>query len=407
MSRFLDWLDESAAGVIRVAYLLAGVIAVASYFSDGNVPKAFSDFLNTILPWALAGALEIHTYLTARRVRKSWQDWSASSLDSDEHERAWSQLKLNLGILAGLLLFSMYNQLQYLAATWSPPDTPLTPPGPWAYLIRAIITPAAFMAAAFLAPVGEGLALQVQSQAHALAVMTFKVAVSQWKRRLRQMQQAGQDVTGALVQLVDDPAERRVISAIWQAMQHPGQAALEGAGAASTAQPVIDAPAPLEATGERSVAPPEAPGMAARGEAESSILSDDGSSELPTGDRPPTGPGSPTVVSKRSTGRAPAPPAPPAIKLISPPREQRRTTERRTDKKTAARANARSGKRGTAETRIRALLASEPSMSHDEVVKRTGVSSSTASKWIRVIEAERAVSAAPIASEQREQQAAQ
>ena len=45
MTRFLDWLDESAAGLIRVAYLLAGVIAVASYFSDGNVPRAFSDFL--------------------------------------------------------------------------------------------------------------------------------------------------------------------------------------------------------------------------------------------------------------------------------------------------------------------------------------------------------------------------
>ena len=178
MTRFLDWLDESAAGVIRIAYLLAGVIAVASYFSDGNVPRSFSDLLNAILPWALAGALEIHTYLTARRVRAAWQDRSAASVGSDAHERAGAQMNVNLWILGALLAFSMYNQLQYLAATWTPPHTPLTPPGPWAYIIRAIITPAAFMAAAFLAPVGEGLAVQVQSQAHALAVMTFKVATA-------------------------------------------------------------------------------------------------------------------------------------------------------------------------------------------------------------------------------------
>lgn len=376
MTRFLDWLDESAAGLIRVAYLLAGVIAVASYFSDGNVPHQFSDFLNTILPWALAGALEVHTYLTARRVRKAWQDWSAASVNSDEHERAGAQMKLNLWILGALLAFSMYNQLQYLAATWTPPHTPLTPPGPWAYLIRAVITPAAFMAAAFLAPVGEGLALQVQSQAHALAIMTFKVATSQWRRKLRQMQQAGQDVTGALVQLVDDPAERRVIEAIWQAMQHPSGAPRAGAGAASTAHLGIGAPSNFEATGGLLTAPSDGQEAAPPAEADTAPIP----TEPPSGDRPPTGPGSPLVASKpghKTTTR------PAVLRLPAPPRE------RRQDKRTAARANARSGKRGTAEQRIRAALASVPDMPFDELVKRTGVSESTASKWLAVINAER------------------
>lgn len=58
MTRFLDWLDESAAGLIRIAYLLAGVIAVASYFSDGNVPHNFTVALDTFLPWILAVSLE-------------------------------------------------------------------------------------------------------------------------------------------------------------------------------------------------------------------------------------------------------------------------------------------------------------------------------------------------------------
>lgn len=389
MTRFLDWLDESAAGLIRVAYLLAGVIAVASYFSDGNVPKAFSSFLNTILPWALAGALEIHTYLTARRVRQAWQDFSASAIDSDEHERAGAQMKLNIWILTALLLFSMYNQLQYLAATWTPPHTPLTPPGPWAYIIRAIITPAAFMAAAFLAPVGEGLAVQVQSQAHALAVATFKVATQQWKQRLRQMQQTGQDVTGALVQLVDDPAERRVIEAIWQAMQHPGelpahtaptmpqQHALQGAQAASEPHMGVSLTGfePSEESHHSHAS--EARQHALRDEAVSSIGEDE-----PT--KPPTGPGSPSVAGSNPRTKSAATAKGANVTPLRSTRPARQT------RRVAARANARSGKRGTAETRIRALLIAEPMMDFDELVSRAKVSRSTASKYVALVEAERA-----------------
>lgn len=370
MTRLLDWLDESAAGLIRVAYLLAGVIAVANYFADGNVPLWLAALLNAILPWALAGALEIHTYLTARRVRKSWQDWSAAALGSDEHERAAAQMKLNLWILAALLAFSMYNQLQYLAQTWTPPHTPLTPPGFWPYLIRATITPAAFMAAAFLAPVGEGLALQVQSQAHALAVATFKVATQQWKRRLRQMQQAGQDVTGALVQLVDDPAERRVISAIWQAMQHPEATALGGAGMAQSAQNGIGAPVQFEATGEPHTATHEDTGAGVQHGAESSVAPDGP-------DKPPTGPGSPSVGSNRTPRKRPAP-----VLRLTPERT-------RTGKRTAARANARSGQRGTAGERVRSILAQEPGIDFEALVRRANVSRSTASKYVALVASER------------------
>jgi hypothetical protein len=32
---FLDWLDEAAGGFIRLAYLLAGITAVAVYFGAG------------------------------------------------------------------------------------------------------------------------------------------------------------------------------------------------------------------------------------------------------------------------------------------------------------------------------------------------------------------------------------
>ncbi|MGH7484423.1 MAG: hypothetical protein ACREMY_02320, partial [bacterium] len=109
LTRFLDWLDEAAAGFIRLAYLAAGITAVALYFGAGHLPSAIEAGLNGVLPWALAAAVETHTYITARRVRAAWQ------------EKNGGALKVNLWILAGLLAFSAWNQLNYLADTWQPP----------------------------------------------------------------------------------------------------------------------------------------------------------------------------------------------------------------------------------------------------------------------------------------------
>jgi hypothetical protein len=216
----------------------------------------------------------------------------AAALGSDEYERAGRSTRINLWILAGLLAFSMYNQLQYLAQTWTPPHTPLTPPGPFAYLVRAIITPSAFMAAAFLAPIGEGMAAQVQWEAHALARLAFKAAAAKWKRRRREMQQQQQDVTGALVGLIDDPGERRVVAGIWQAM-HLGET-LTG----------IEAPAPPAAGQANITSAMSAPARAA-----------------------PAGPGSPSVATAR-TARSTRTAERPAILRITPDSPPRRAAAR-------------------------------------------------------------------------------
>ncbi|HEX9413374.1 MAG TPA: hypothetical protein VF916_07700, partial [Ktedonobacterales bacterium] len=108
LTRILDWLDEAAGGFIRLAYLAAGITAVALYFGAGHLPGVAETVLNAALPWTLAAAIEVHTYSTARRVRAAWQDHAAGAL------------KVNLAILAGLLAFSSWNQLNYLAETWRP-----------------------------------------------------------------------------------------------------------------------------------------------------------------------------------------------------------------------------------------------------------------------------------------------
>lgn len=226
MQRLLDWIDESSSSLIRLAYLFAGITAVAAYFGAGNLPPDVLALFNGILPWALAGAIETHTYLSARRVRGHYQQLQASTQGTAEYEQAMRGLKVNLGILAALLAFSMYNQAEYLAATWHPANTALTLPAPWSFLVRAVVTPGAFMLAAFLAPMGENLAGQVRTVAHDFTRRAFKVAKLQWQARLIEMQREKEDVTAALVQLVEDPQERRIIETIHAAMYGPRALAL-------------------------------------------------------------------------------------------------------------------------------------------------------------------------------------
>lgn len=102
-------------------------------------------------------------------------------------------------------------------------------------------------------------------------------------------------------------------------------------------------------------------------------------------DRPPTGPGSPVVASKLD--RQPAP-----VANVTPIRRGLGRPPRR-DRKTASRANARSGKRGKAEEKVRAALASKPEASFEELVKRTRLSESTVSKWLEVIRREGRIAA--------------
>jgi len=208
LTRFLDWLDEAAGGLIRVAYLLAGITAVAVYFGAGHLPGALDATLNAVLPWALAFALETHTYLTARRVRAAWQD----------HERR--ALRVNLVVLVGLVAFSAWNQLGYLYGTWQPPThTPLALPIWLAYLVRALVVPTAFLAAAFLAPLAEPVAIQIENEARATLADVFKIAKRQRRRMLAEAERAGRDMTGALVDLVPDDELRHIISHAYAAIR--------------------------------------------------------------------------------------------------------------------------------------------------------------------------------------------
>ena len=210
LTALLDWLDEAAGGLIRLAYLAAGVTAVAVYFGAGQLPTRVDAAFNSALPWVLAFALETHTYLSARRVRAAWQD------------RDMGALRVNVGVLVVLLAFSAWNQLGYLSGVWQPPHAgPLALPVWLAYTVRALIVPAAFMAAAFLAPLAPPITAQIEGEARATLADVFKIARKQRRKMLQEAQAAGRDMTGALVELVSDAETRRIISHAYNAIRAP------------------------------------------------------------------------------------------------------------------------------------------------------------------------------------------
>lgn len=335
LTALLDWLDEAAGALIRVAYLIAGITAVAVYFGAGELHGWIEALANGALPWALAFALETHTYLTARRVRTAWQ------------ERNAGVLKVNMAVLVGLVGFSAWNQLGYLYGVWTPPtQTPLALPVWVAYVIRALIVPGAFLAAAFLAPLAPPITAQIETEARATLADVFRIARRQRRRMLHEAERSGRDMTGALVELVADPNTRRIIGHAYETIRRPDQPPSKGM------LPRADA-ALRSATLDASIIA-------------SNLDADSGNS--PRANRGASG-------SKRRVAlRAPSDTAP----TPHPVRGKARGSPKRTS----------GTKWSAAEQRIRVVVARNPNATFDDVVRLAGVSPSTASKWLKVIAAE-------------------
>jgi hypothetical protein len=101
------------------------------------------------------------------------------------------------------------------------PATALAHHGWAAYLVRALVIPCAFMAAAFLAPTAAPVAALVDVEGRATLADVFSIARKQRHGLIRQAKQDGRDMTGALVELVEDPAARRIIAHAYGAVRAP------------------------------------------------------------------------------------------------------------------------------------------------------------------------------------------
>ena len=134
--------------------------------------------------------------------------------------------------------------------------------------------------------------------------------------------------------------------------------ALQGAGVVQSAQAIKDTSASIEASSGLPAALPDGQQTPSAGGADTSHVAAT-PEDAPSDDRPPTGPGSPALASK---GTAQA-----AATNVTPMRRAGMGKRPRTDRRTASRANALSGRRGRAEQRVREAFASKPSIGFVEL----------------------------------------
>ncbi|HZC05161.1 MAG TPA: hypothetical protein VE338_05940 [Ktedonobacterales bacterium] len=334
---FIHWWEELLNIVNGPVLLFGAGIALVDLLTDGQLTATATALL---FAWAISQALGIDTQLLGCFSRA-------------RHASGWPRVGwLALGVVLGY-------------AAWQAGD------------VYALQQSEHIGEAAALAQLGMPSQLWLGWRAF-LAVGL--VALSGWTRYRRPAKVTSSlEVELAQLQreLMLEPLRLRLRAQQVGGIRTLAQTALRSAGVTSSAQTGIGISAHFEASHEAPTTPPQAQQTAAA-TIEAEAASSSNVAETP--DKPPTGPGSPAVVSKRTAGN------------VTPLRRSVRGLGKRprTDRRTANRANARSGRRGTVEQRIRAALAANPTMSHVELVRLTGVSDSSASKYLRLIEAERA-----------------
>jgi hypothetical protein len=201
LQKILDWIDEAAGGAVRMVYLAAGVTAVAIGFGGLDLAGLASAFVHgdifALVPWLVAFAVETQTYVTARHVSKDWHTLQSPVLEKAVKKATKMDLLVHLAALLLLVTFSVWNQLVYLVANWTPVP-PFGLPSWVAYAIRAGATPLFFLMAAFLAPQAQTLGERMNAEAHRTLGQFLKVLKNQRKGALKLLRQRHVDMGQAI-----------------------------------------------------------------------------------------------------------------------------------------------------------------------------------------------------------------
>lgn len=405
MHRLLERLDGAASTFVPLLYLAGLALGAASYFAGITLA---GENAGVAVGIALAAAAELHSFLQQRRVRATWaqlQRLNVTNEDTPEREAISQRLQVEAGILLALLVFSAFNATAFVAATWHPTSGWLPP---WLQIgIRGCVIPAFFFAAGFLSPLHTDASEQLHATSTSMLRRTLKAIDKQWKQRLAQAQKRNADLAPIAIALLEDAGDtdgaRRVqliaagleATATTTATTSHDQREMGVAYARAMAANAPVAP-PNRVENVPTIAAYEGAGgllgtqmthhtigaIAATGGLPSEALEGPQTagpvSSIPPEDDPPPGP-------KRSRELASKP------SNISDLRRGYGKPPRR-DRRMSSRANAKAGARGQVEARIRRLLEREPGLTHAEVVRRTGASSSTVSKWLQVIRSEQSAS---------------
>lgn len=337
--RVFDALDSLLSALVPVLYLLGLAFGTLAYFS-GLVVE-----FDVAVGVCLAVAAEFHSYLVQRRMRMARARLNRATVADAAYGSLEAQYTRQRNILIALLAFSVYNSVQFVASTWTPTGWL---PGPLQILFRGAVVPGLFYLAGELTPLitepGDVLA-------HASREMTFaavRTMSQQWRRRLRRARRRNLDLAPIAVTLLHDIGDV------------PGAARIRLIAEGLTA-----------AEEGRMPLPPAPPA--------NTIVAEIAPSQLTTGrpeDRPPTGPGSPVVITPAQADESSADDG----RVVQLPVRPRRASTRR-----RAAASGR-GARQSVEQRARAAWV--PGMTAGELRRTASIGKSAASKYRKLFVAE-------------------
>lgn len=214
IQRFMDWIDEVGHSLVRPTLLAAGLTAVAFYFGGLDLGSLASELargnIEALVPWAVAFAVETFMYLMARRTSKAYSNMQSPVLEKDVKDAARGDFWASFAVLLGLMIFSGWNQLNFLAETWHPAQTALLPLAPfWQLAIRAFSVPIIFMFTAFLAPQPETVKETLNREAHKTLRGFLKLLRKQTKQQTKALKKKPEINLGNAIRVVATAANEK------------------------------------------------------------------------------------------------------------------------------------------------------------------------------------------------------
>lgn len=204
MHRLLERLDGAASTLVPLLYLAGLMAGTLAYFAD--VKMGFTLAVGV----ALACAAELHSFLQQRRVRALFALYMrararVSQDNGAELEGIAPQFWTQAAILAGLVAFSMYNSVAFVAANWTP--APGWLPAPVQVGIRGAIIPGLFLLAGFLSPLTTDASAMLASAAHEMLHHTIKTTVKQWRARVKKARRRNLNLAPVAIALMLDAGD--------------------------------------------------------------------------------------------------------------------------------------------------------------------------------------------------------
>lgn len=311
MQRTLEKLDGLGSSLVPLLYLVGLSLGTLAYFTGVT-----ADF-NLAVGSALAVAAELHSFLQLRRTRASYALYARMAEDDSRRDVAVRGLRVNLGILSGLVAFSAYNSVSFAAATWHPTGIGFLPASVQ-IAIRGMIVPGLFLLAGFLSPLTADAGALLADASHTMLHKTLRTTLRQWKRRVDKAAHSGLDLAPVAVALMRDAGDEegaRRVALIADGLNAAEAHALASPVPESNPVALLPALSLADLIGTASVPPDREP------------------------EPHPTGPGSPSMQAPSAANAEDAaedtPSSPPPLSL--PARRGKRTASARKANRTIAR----------------------------------------------------------------------